>query len=618
MVKGRLLPWSGPRPGGPDRGSGEGSDVATAPGATPGPGAGGTPGPAPGSGEDARTRAARLERALGDPADPANPFGYARLLAADRAAERFTGGEELLDGLGVFSEFVPVELGGRLDAFENLVAVLRPVFRRDVGLGLGYGAMSWMAASDVWMTGTERQRTWLADLMLAGGKAAIAQHETAHSNDYVRSQVTARPEGGTLVLNGAKPMINNLERARALVLFCRTDAAPGSRSHSALLLDPAALPADRAVMLSRHLAVGLRGCRFAGLEFTDCPVPAEALLGPLGSGVATALRSFQASRTVISALAVGAVDTVLRTAVGFEESARAHAVDGSRGDPDRPGATTGALVNLLLYDALAVVALRALHLLPEQTSVFSAALKYLLPKVLTETMYDLSTVLGSGIYSREGTLGIFQKHVRDVPVLSLGHAGSAACQATIIPQLSRLARSSWFREQPPPAALFRPWGPLPPLSAERLVLASGRDSLIACLPAIGPEITGDDPCVRALAALAHALTAELRELGDRVRALDDGGRATLPTAAGFALADRYALLLAGAAVLGVWYHARDGGDPFLADAAWAAAALHRVARRLGARVPALPPACEARVRRELWVRFGAQNSYDLYNAPVHG
>ncbi|MGC4951343.1 hypothetical protein ACLQ2N_34875 [Streptomyces sp. DT224] len=237
---------------------------------------------------DARTCAQGLEFALGDPADPANAVGYASLLTADRAAERFAQGEELLDGRGVSAEFVPTELGGRLDSYEDLVAVLRPVFRRDVGLAMGYGMTSWMAASDVWLAGTPEQREWLACLMLSGGKAAIAQHETAHSNHYVRSRVTARPSGGGLLLSGAKPLINNLERARALVLFCRTDTA-GSRSHSALLLDPGALPVDRAVLLPRHVAVGLRGCRFAGIDFDDCPVPASALLGPLRSGVTTAL-----------------------------------------------------------------------------------------------------------------------------------------------------------------------------------------------------------------------------------------------------------------------------------------------------------------------------------------
>ncbi|MEU3533187.1 acyl-CoA dehydrogenase family protein [Streptomyces murinus] len=573
----------------------------------------------PVSAEPGRVRAARVESALGDPADPANPYGYAALLAADRLAERFHGGEELLDSLGMPAEFVPVGLGGRLDSYEDLVAVMRPVFRRDVGLAMGYGMMSWMAASDVWLAGTEEQRAWLARLLLDGQKAAIAQHETAHSNDYVRSGVTARRTADGLLLNGVKPLINNLERARALVLFCRTGETTGSRSHSALLLRPDALPAPGAALLPRRVAVGLRGCRFAGIEFDGCPVPASALLGPEGTGVATALRSFQLSRTVIASCAVAAVDTVLRTAVMFEQSRSLPARAGHTADAVRASAaTTGAFVNLLLYDSLAVFALRALHLLPEQTSVYSAALKYLLPKVLIETMYDLSTVLGSGIYTREGSLGIFQKHIRDVPVLSLGHAGTAACQATVIPQLPRLARTSWQGAQPPPAALFRPGTPVPPATAARLSLASGHEALTACLPLAADDITGTGPAERALAGYARALAAELAELRARVRGLERDARSGVRPAAGFALVDRYALLLAGAAVLGVWRQAGRAGDPFLAEASWAAAALHRLARRLGLKVADPPPQCAARIRHEVQLRYGAQLSYDLYTTPVSG
>jgi alkylation response protein AidB-like acyl-CoA dehydrogenase len=579
----------------------------------------GTPAPSCGDPAPGRARAARVEAALGDPTDPANPYGYAALLTADRLAERFDAGEELLDSLGTPAEFVPAGLGGRLCSYEDLVAVMRPVFRRDVGLAMGYGMMSWMAASDVWLAGTEDQRAWVARLLLGGGKAAIAQHETAHSNDYVRSGVTARRTPDGLVLGGAKPLINNLERAHALVLFCRTGDEGGSRSHSALLLRPDALPADRAALLPRRVAVGLRGCRFAGLEFDACPVPETALLGPEGTGVATALRSFQLSRTVIASCAVAAVDTVLRTAVMFEQSQTSPARSGRRTDAARASAsTTGAFVNLLLYDSLAVFALRALHLLPEQTSVYSAALKYLLPRVLIETMYDLSTVLGSGIYAREGSLGIFQKHIRDVPVLSLGHAGTAACQATIIPQLFRLARTSWGSAQPPPGALFRPGDPVPPTAADRLRLASGHESLTACLPSAADGVPGAGPAERALAAYARALAAELAHLRARVRGLERGARPGVWPAAGFALVDRHALLLAAAAVLGVWRQAGRGGDPFLADASWAAAALHRVARRLGLRVADLPAQCTARIRHEVQLRYGAQLSYDLYTTPVSG
>ncbi|MFF3724978.1 acyl-CoA dehydrogenase [Streptomyces erythrochromogenes] len=571
--------------------------------------------------EDAvRARVAELEARFGDPTDPDNPVGYTALLEADRAAVPFAAGEALLDDFRIAEEYVPRALGGRLDGMDTLVRIMRPVFRRDVGLAMGHGMTTFMAASDVWAAGSSRQRHWLAGLLRAGGKAAIAQHETAHSNDFVRSQVTARRSGDGYLISGGKPMVNNLERAGALVLFCRTDPAPGSGSHSVLLLEPGQLAGARAAVAARRTPVGLRGCRFAGVEFDDCPVPGSALLGPEGSGIRTALRSFQISRTVIAATAVAALDTSLRTAVRFdrERSGGWQAGGGGR-DGGRTGAAlTNAFVNLLLYDALAVVATRALHLLPAETSVYSAALKYLLPRVLTETMYDLSIVLGSGFYTREGALGIFQKHVRDVPVLSLGHAGTVACQATVIPQMPRLARSSWFVEDEAPAGLFRLHDDLPPLRTERLSLACGRDSLSATMLAVGAGIDGDGPVERALRTLAHQLVGEFRDVRGRVLALEAAGAQATARPAKFALMDRYALLLAAAAVLGLWDQARHGPDPFLADPSWAAAALHRIARRLGTRVADLPAECETRIRHEVQLRFSTQISYDLYSTPIPG
>ncbi|MBV6701502.1 acyl-CoA dehydrogenase [Kitasatospora aureofaciens] len=567
----------------------------------------------------ARARVAQIEAALGDPTEPGNPYGYRGLLAADRAAVPFAAVEDLLDGLGVSAEYVPQHLGGRLDSIETLVRVMRPLFRRDVGLGMGYGMHTFMAASDVWITGTPAQQEWLADLLLGGARAAIAQHETAHSNDYVRSQVAARRAGDGFLLTGSKPMINNLSRAEALVLFCRTDREPGSRSHSVLLLDPRQLPAGRATVLPRRHAVGLRGCLWTGIAFDDCPAPESALLGAAGSGVETALRSFQISRTVIAAMALAAVDTSLRTAVQFDLDRRLGGSYGSWTDPAKiDQALVGAFVNLLLYDALAVVAGRALHLLPEQTSVYSASLKYLLPKVLTKTMYDLSVVLGAGIYTRDGNLGIFQKHVRDVPVLSLGHAGTVACQATVIPQLPWLARRSWFAEPEPPAELFRLGTDVPPLDHARLSLACGRDSVSAALVAVADGAPGGSPADRALRTLASRLVGELRDLQQRVLALSDADWAGPRGAVSFPLADRYALLLAAASVAGVWQHSQGGRDPFLADPCWAAMALHRIARQLGTPVGELPPECGTRVRHELQLRFADRRSFDLYNTPVPG
>lgn len=553
-----------------------------------------------------RDSGARLEALLGDPGEAANPAGYRSVLAADRAGVPPAAAERLLDAFGLHHEFVPAGLGGRLTSMAGLVRVMRPVFRRDVALGVGYGTNSFSAAADVWIEGTARQRDWLASVVLGGGRATSAPYETAHANDYVRGRILARRVPGGFVLSGSKRMTSNLGRARALTLFCRTGPGDGPRDHSVLLLDTAELPPARTLMTVRRPAVGLRGGVYGELEFRDCPVPADTLLGAPGTGIETALRSAQISRTVLAATVLGAVDTGLRTA--------------ARADRNASPVLAEAFVNLLLFDSLALVATRAVHLLPEETSVYSAAVMYLVPRILATTLYDLSSVLGSRAHAGGGGPAILSKHLRDVPAVALGHAGSLACQAAIIAQLRQLAARSRHGAEPAPATLFDPHGPLPPLrlNAGALALACGRDSLGASLAVIAEEITGGTPTERALGSLAAGMAAELRDLRERVLALPPLDPADRAGPLWFALTDRYTHLLAAAAVVGVWWHARGRGDPFLADPAWAAAALHRLAGDLGLPTPRLPPECWTRIQHEVRARLVDPHSYDLFRVPVAG
>lgn len=512
-------------------------------------------------------RVADLERRLGDPGDPGNPLGRDALLAADERGELLAEAEEALAGFALNAEFVPTELGGRLDRVDTLGRVLRGVFRRDASLGLGYGATTFLAAIAIWAAGTPEQRRRVADLLLGGGRLAIAYHELAHGNDFVRNEFRATPSDDGFVMSGAKHVINNVERAEALVLFSRTEDSPGSRSHSVLLVDKSDVPADRYRYLPRYETVGVRGCRNAGVEFTDCPLPADALVGKLGDGVELALRSFQITRSVLPSMILGGGDTALRTAVSFALDRKLY----HRSVLEIPHARAtivGAFTDLLISDCLALTATRAVHLVPEATSVYAAAVKYLLPKLLTETAYDLSIVLGANFYVRDGAYGAFQKHVRDLPMISLGHAGTAACQATIIPQLPRLARTAWFSGRPAPEGLFRVRDGLPPLDPARLVLVAGSDALAGSLEGAADAVAEGARAgeyTEALTALAQALEDELRSLRSECADMPPRDRTVLASPKAYALADRYTLLLAGAACLGVWRHQEPEDDAFLAS-----------------------------------------------------
>ncbi|WP_328973759.1 acyl-CoA dehydrogenase family protein [Streptomyces sp. NBC_00239] len=559
---------------------------------------------------DPLRRAARLEARLGDPYDPANPHGLGALFDADERRRPPEATEELLTELGLGAEFVPAEFGGRLTRADHLAKVLRPVFRRDLALGFGFGITSLFATSAVWAAGTPAQRRFTADMLLGGGRASIVHHEMAHANDILRDEFTAgAAPGGGYELNGRKDVIINAARAQAYVVYARTDQARTPYSHSVLLVDPAEVKGG-ITHLPRVPTTGMRGNLFSGLEFTDLAVPADALVGRPGEGVALALRTYQVNRCVIASVAVAAVDTVLHSAVRAATSGRSRPLARRWHKP-----LAGVFADMLACDSMATVSLRALSLLPDRTHVLAAAVKYVVPDLLRENLEELATVLGSRGYQRGmPEYGALDKLSRDLPVAGLGHAGTASCQAVIVPQLRALAERAWFREQEPPAELFRTGAALPALDYRLLGIADGGDFLAASLvesAARLAEVRGVGGQLTFLADLAEGFVTELRALRERCRAIPaHGTAATLADPALCVLSDRYALVLAAAAVLGTW-EGQDGSDPFLAAPAWAVLALSRIGGRLGIPVPDLPDGCTEQVLEELMRRYRAGRSCDL-------
>ncbi|MBT2402022.1 MULTISPECIES: acyl-CoA dehydrogenase [unclassified Streptomyces] len=559
-------------------------------------------------------RATRLEAALGDPFDPGNPHGHLALLRADDAREVPEATEELLARAGLAAEFVPHDLGGRLTDLEELARVLRPVFRRDLALGYGFGVTSLFAASSVWTAGTERQRQALARVLLDGGRVSIVHREVAHANAILRHELTAArtPHGGFL-LSGRKEAVINADRADAFVSYARTSDEDGPGSHSVLLLGPGEPASGEVRRLARVETPGMRGARFSGLELTDVALPGTALVGSVGDGVSLALRSFQISHCLVPGTVLAGVDSVLRQAVRAATEGRPD------GQPARRWhkVLSGVFADLLACDAMAVTGLRALSLLPQDAYLLAAAVKYMMPDLLREDLEELATVLGARGYDRGPRYGGFQKLARDLPVAGLGHSGTAVCQAVLVPQLPRLARTAWFRSQEPPAELFRPGAPLPPFDHRRLAHFGTDDLLTATLIGVAERLADQrsrGPLWDALAGLAQTFVEELRVLRARCSTLAASGNTAFDPQA-CALADRYALVLAAAACLGVW-EGQAGSGSFLEYPAWAVLALGRIGRRLGARVPELPAEAAETALAEVLGRCREGRSLDLYGTEL--
>jgi alkylation response protein AidB-like acyl-CoA dehydrogenase len=557
----------------------------------------------------AASRLDELERRFGQPWEPANPVGFGEIVAADERAEMLAAGEDLLDEYGLNAEFVPVSDGGRFDRLDGLIEVMKAVYRRDPCLGLGYGFSSFLAAVNVWAAGDAAQRAQVAGTLLANRRISVAYHELAHGNDFAGAEFAATPAGDGLCLNGGKQVIANIRRADALVLFARTSDAPGSRSHSQILVDKTAVPADRLRYLPRFHTAGMRGVQLAGIELRDHVVPATQVLGAAGRGVETALRSFQLTRTALPAIAVAQLDTGLRTTLRHCLARNLY----GRPVTDLPltrSVLVDAFVDELICDCFGTVVARAIHLLPGECSVHAAALKYLVPGRLAEAMYQLSVVLGAQFYLREGPHAIFGKQLRDLAPSVFAHVARAACQATLLPQLPVLARRSWSAGQEAPAALFDLSAALPPLRFDLLSLTSaGRDTIGPALAVAAERIDDGDPSHREVARLARGFVAQLGELRERCAHLPPVELGISAGPESYALTARYATVLATSACLNLWSH--NHLDPFLRDPAWLVAALGRLAGQT-----CRDDAIEAQLFAELLARHREDRTFDIAGRPL--
>ncbi|MCX2922845.1 acyl-CoA dehydrogenase family protein [Streptomyces sp. NEAU-W12] len=556
---------------------------------------------------DTSCTTADLEQVLGDAHDRDNPLGFRAVLEADERGEILPEGEKALGSFGFNAEFVPRRLGGRLVDIERLMLMMRTLSRRDPTLALGYGFTSYISGSAMWTSGNENQQRRMADILLGGGKTAAGYNELAHGNDFTRTDLAATTHGDRILINGRKQIVNNFGRADAVVLLARTGEGPGNRSHSHLFVDLVDGPADRVDRDVRYPTVGLRGCLIGGAEFTDYPVPADAPIGPVGGAMETVLRAFQTTRAVLPGMMVGTSDTLLRTVTRFALDRKLY---GRRvaALPHARATLVGAFLDLLAGDCLSTVACRALHVLPGQTSVLTAANKYLVPKVLHRSSHALGTVLGANSYLRDGTYGIFQKFARDLPAITFAHANASVCQATMLPQLPRLAATSWLRAPRPPKDLFELDAPLGDIDYGALELTSrGADHLTAMLSHPGTRAQLPDAAAR----LVELLLTDLADLRERCLALPPSEHSVVAGRAGFALADRYAQLAMAASCLGIWQHNQHSDDAFLREADWLTGALHRIAARLGHDLGALPDSTEQRLFDELISREKNHEGFDL-------
>ena len=209
---------------------------------------------------------------------------------------------------GLLCASIPEEHGGGGGHFGHEVAITQAHAHSLAG-GFSNGVHSVIVAHYILRYGTEAQkRRWLPKMASGEMVAAIAMTEPGAGSDLQAIRTSARRDGDSYAINGAKTFITNGYHADLICIVCRTSDAPGAKGLSLVMAEVKDLPGFRRGRLLDKM--GQHTVDTCELFFDDMRVPVEDLLGTQeGQGFRQLMEQLPRERLII---AVGGVATLER------------------------------------------------------------------------------------------------------------------------------------------------------------------------------------------------------------------------------------------------------------------------------------------------------------------
>jgi acyl-CoA dehydrogenase len=251
----------------------------------------------------------------GKPVDPNHPF-YALLLKLGLGRTRWLGGEESAQQKperkrGAGPSLNGVLLSEEMAYWDRGVAVSFP------GPGLGEPPVLAMGTP-------EQKERFLARFREPDRPrwASFAMTEPGAGSDVAAIRTSCKPDGDHWILDGDKSFAANASRADWIIVWATTDPSLGRGGHRAFVVERDT-PGLGDFKIEKKM--GLKAYESTSFTLRGCRVPAANLLGADAkqAGFKGAMQSFNATRPMIGAMAVGIGRAALDEAAAFvRESGR--------------------------------------------------------------------------------------------------------------------------------------------------------------------------------------------------------------------------------------------------------------------------------------------------------
>jgi alkylation response protein AidB-like acyl-CoA dehydrogenase len=222
-----------------------------------------------------------------------------------------------LAALGAYGICVPEEYGGVQLDYLTLALVLEEIAAGDGGTSTVISVTNCPVNAILMRYGNSAQKQqWLAPLARGEMLGAFCLTEPHVGSDASSLRTTAAREGDAYVLNGVKQFITSGKNADVAIVVAVTDKGAGKKGMSAFLV-PTNAPGYVVARLEDKL--GQHSSDTAQINFDNCRIPADNLIGKEGEGYGIALGGLEGGRIGIAAQSVGMARSAFEVALAYSK-----------------------------------------------------------------------------------------------------------------------------------------------------------------------------------------------------------------------------------------------------------------------------------------------------------
>jgi butyryl-CoA dehydrogenase len=220
-----------------------------------------------------------------------------------------------LAALGAYGICVPEEWGGANLDYLTLALVIEEIAAGDGGTSTAISVTNCPVNAILLRYGNAAQKKqWLTPLARGEMLGVFCLTEPHVGSDASSLRTTAVKEGDEYVINGVKQFITSGKNGHAAVVIAVTDKGAGKKGMSAFMV-PTSAPGYGVARLEDKL--GQHSSDTAQINFDNCRIPAENLIGAEGEGYKIALGALEGGRIGIAAQSVGMARSAFEFALSY-------------------------------------------------------------------------------------------------------------------------------------------------------------------------------------------------------------------------------------------------------------------------------------------------------------